>query len=472
MIDRRLRQGRFLVVAGSLIIAFAVRAVLLLQHPPALFASNDNTWYAAVARSLATGHGVTLPAVTGGRVWTFRFPPGYPTVLALGQHVLFWVRPTDADLWTSAALGAAAAAFVAAVAWRVADRGAPRTQLIVAGGAGLFFAVNPLLAGASVSLMAESLYVLVVAAALLLVDRIVAGSQLGLDAALLGVVIGVGALTRSEGFVVRGAITLGGLLVARRRKAASRPFVIALAIGLVFPVAWSLVATAQAHRPVVVATNSGSLVLGANCSATAHGSAAGFWDYTCLGGTDGRLSADARSMLGAVNRSAAQNPFTPAPVAGPSIDAQLNRAQLSEALHRVTHAPADFVRAVPYRALRGLGVYWTADQDRLEYFEGRNHHWELAGRWFHVLLVLPLTAVALVAMARRRIRSGRRLRAIVHVDRLLPAAVSLGAVFLIVLLTYGSTRFRAAAEPALAVLAAAGAALLLMRRSNVSEPAQ
>jgi hypothetical protein len=454
------------VIAGSVLLALAVRAVLLLKHPVVLFAGSDNTWYVAVARSIGTGHGVTLPAVTGGRAWTFRFPPAYPAILALGQHLLFWMRATDADLWTSAALGAAAAGVVAALGWRIADRAVQRQQWLVASVAGVLFAVNPLLAGASVSLMAESLYLLVVATALVLVDRISTGSGSALQVVMLGAVVGIGALTRSEGAVVLGGLVVAGFVVARRRGGPATPWIIALAIGVALPAAWSLFGSSKAHRPVVVATNSGSLLLGANCPSVAHGAAVGFWDLNCLTGTDPRLSAHARAVLAAANHQAAQNPFTIAPVAGAPIDAELNAAQLAQARQRVMNAPGDLLRAVPFRALRVLGLYWSAQQDRQEYFEGRNHNWETAGRWFHLLVVLPLTVVALVAIASAHTRSGRRLRTIMTVDRIAPCVTTLGAVLLIAVASYGSTRFRVAAEPALAVLGALGSALVIGTRAT------
>jgi hypothetical protein len=354
---------------------------------------------------------------------------------------------------------------VAALAWRIADRAVLRQRCVVSSVAGVLFAVNPLLAGASVSLMAESAYLLVVATALLLIDAIIEGRGSVCQAVTLGVVMGVGALTRSEGFIVLGTLVVAGLVVGRRRGWRAQPWIIALAIGLAFPVPWSFFASTKAHRPVLVATNSGSLLLGANCPSVAGGSGVGFWDLNCLNGTERRLSAEARAVLAARNRDAAQNPFSIAPVAGPQVDAELNAAQLTEARLRVTKAPRDFVQAVPFRALRVLGLYWSAQQDRQEYFEGRNHHWEIAGRWFHLLVVLPLTVLALFAIGSANSRSGLRLRTITTVDRIAPCVASLAAVVLIALATYGSTRFRVAAEPALALFAALGAALVLGNRA-------
>ncbi len=99
-----------------------MRAYLLLTSPPALFPSTDNTWYDAVARSIEDGHLGRLPAVGGGRVLSIRFPPAYPSVLAVGRSLLFWVNSFDAHLWTGAALGALATGAVAALTWRLGRR--------------------------------------------------------------------------------------------------------------------------------------------------------------------------------------------------------------------------------------------------------------------------------------------------------------------------------------------------------------
>ena len=116
------RHLELLLVGGTAIVAFATRALAPALAPTALFPGTDNTWYDAVARSIEDGHLGRLPAVGGGDVLSIRFPPAYPYVLALGRFLLFWVDSFDAHLWTGAALGALAAATVAALAWRLTRR--------------------------------------------------------------------------------------------------------------------------------------------------------------------------------------------------------------------------------------------------------------------------------------------------------------------------------------------------------------
>ncbi len=163
------------LVGGTAIVAFATRALLLLARPPALFPGTDNTWYDAVARSIEDGHLGRLPAVGGDRVLSIRFPPAYPYVLAVGRFLLFWVDSFDAHLWTGAALGAARRGRGGRA--RVASdpaRAAP-ARVLTTIAAGLLFALNPNVVGASVSLMAEALVLPLVALVLLVIDRLVTG---------------------------------------------------------------------------------------------------------------------------------------------------------------------------------------------------------------------------------------------------------------------------------------------------------
>ena len=199
-----------------------MRAYLLLTSPPALFPSTDNTWYDAVARSIEDGHLGRLPAVGGGRVLSIRFPPGYPIVLSVGRSVLFWVNSFDAHLWTGAALGALATGAVAALTWRLGRRAPVRARALATIAAGLLFALNPAVVGASVSLMSEALVLPIVAFVLLVIDRLVTGDGHRWEAVVLGALLAIGALTRSEAIVVLAAAVVGGYAVSRAAPACRR----------------------------------------------------------------------------------------------------------------------------------------------------------------------------------------------------------------------------------------------------------
>ena len=69
--------------------AFVVRAIYAFHAKPSLFFGTDNTWYTTVGRSFAEGDWGRIPGVLEPTVWSLRFPPGYPVVLAIGQRLLF-----------------------------------------------------------------------------------------------------------------------------------------------------------------------------------------------------------------------------------------------------------------------------------------------------------------------------------------------------------------------------------------------
>ncbi|MGZ4737487.1 MAG: hypothetical protein ACXV8R_17955, partial [Acidimicrobiia bacterium] len=94
-------------------------------------------------------------------------------------------------------------------------------------------------------------------------------------------------------------------------------------------------------------------------------------------------------------------------------------------------------------------------------FEGRDESWERVGRWFHLLLVLPLAVVGIAAALLRRSKLGRRLGQLTDVNRLVPALSLLPVWLAATLLTYGSARLRAPVEPVLAVFAGLAVATLL-----------
>jgi branched-subunit amino acid ABC-type transport system permease component len=119
---------------------------------------------------------------------------------------------------------------------------------------------------------------------------------------------------------------------------------------------------------------------------------------------------------------------------------------------------------IPFRLLRGIGLYWSPLQDDLEsWFEGRNHGWEVVGRRFNIVLVLPFALVTVVALVRRRSRLGTRLREIVDARRLVPSLALMTAWAVTIAASYGSARFRAPIEPALALFAGIGAILVARR---------
>ncbi len=389
-----------------------------------------------------------------GACYSTRFPPAYPVVLALARGPLSFLDTRDAHLWTGVLLGTVAAALVAALAWRLASRASPGRRALVAATAGLLFAVNPIVVGAAPSLMAETLVLPVAAGTLLLTDRLLTGDGGWPDAVGLGALLAVGALTRGEAFFLLGAAVVGGWLAARARGLGTRPWLVALGIGVAAVVAWSVVVSVAAHRVVAVSTNSGSLLLGANCARVDDADGIGYWSTACLRVPDS-VSAEAARRAHAQDEFL-QEHFDLPPQIGAPAEAEISGAQFDDATAQIADHPLRTLAAAPMRVLRALGLYWSPLQDLQEYYEGRDHGWETVGRWFNIVLVLPWAFLAAFGAIRRRSRVGKRLRSVVEARRLAPSFALIAVWVVVLAATYGSARFRAIVEPSLALLAGIG----------------
>jgi 4-amino-4-deoxy-L-arabinose transferase-like glycosyltransferase len=147
-------------------------------------------------------------------------------------------------------------------------------------GAAVIAAVYPVLIGADGSLMSESLYGVLVAASLLLAFRL-RDRQDARSAALLGAAIGLAALTRSEALlllvVLALPLALMGPAAGRLRRVAA--CVLAAAVVLA---PWLVRNWAEFDRPVLISTNDGTLLAGANCPLTYRGPDLGLWTVRCI----------------------------------------------------------------------------------------------------------------------------------------------------------------------------------------------
>ena len=437
-------------------VAFATHAWYLEAHPPLFFFGQDDTWYDAVATSIARGNWGRVVGSQSLLTFSIRFPWGFPAVLAAGQRLLFWMPPLRAHLWTSVLLGTAAAGLIVLLAWRVTDGAPVRMRTVTAAVAGLLFAINPLLVGAPTGLMAEVLTVPLVCIYLLLVDRVLTGHRGRWTWIGLGVTIAAAGLTRAESLAFLGAATVIVVVLRADRRALGKGCAVAIAIGVVAVAAWSVVASRAAGRPVFVAANSGSLLFGANCPETLHGEAIGSWSGGCTPSDFATWPREIHEVMSVQPTS----PFGLGPQFGARIEADVSARQLRAALRALREDPGGVLGAMPVRLARGLGVYWSPVEDRLTRFEGRDTTWEARGRWFHALLVLPLVFLGLLAFAWRRSRLGRALGELADRQRLAPAVVLIAVWCVLVLGSYGSARLRAPLEPVFALLAGLGAASL------------
>jgi hypothetical protein len=439
--------------------SFAVAAVLRLVHAavtdPVMTSRGDNTFFAAVARSVATGHGGRLPTMAGTDAISVKFPPLWPWVLGAGQRILWFVSPATANTVWSATIGATVAPLAGLLAWRLLDHVPRARRTWLAAGVALLGAAHPLLLGAASSLMSEVLVVPMALGVLLVLDRVARRGATGLCLVGLGALVGFSALLRVESIVLWGAAILVAAWLAR----SWRLLVVPLAVAAVPVLAYSAVATHSAGTTVLISTNTASAIAGANCDAAWSGEGIGHWSKDCLDQVWlGRVPPDQRRTIYAYERL--PNDRFPAQL-GPKLEGEIQAAQRRGAGYAVRRHPGLVVRAMPVRVARGLGLWWSADQTRLEVAEGRVVGWEEAGRWVHLLLVLPFAAVTAVALARRRSALAVRLRRCVDPQRLLPWAATTGVWVLGLAATHGSTRHRAGVDAIFLVAAAIGLAVVM-----------
>src|SRR4051794_371413 len=341
---------------------------------------------------------------------TAEHPPLF--IVLLAAFTLFGAGGILAQQLLLGAVGAATVVLVGLLGRRVAGDRAGLLGAAVA-------AVYPLLWLADGALMSESLYGPFVVASLLAACAYVGGRS-ARRAAVVGALVGLAALTRGEALLLVPLLALATLVRAplpgRVRLAHLGALVAAFAVVLA---PWSIRNALTFDAPVLISANADGVWAGANCEKTYYGPIVGSWDFPCYG----------RRPAG-------------------------DEAEQSRAYRRRGMAyMGDHVSRVPVVLAARVGRVWDLyrpDQNRVfAASEGRPARSEQLGVLVYWLL-LPF-AVAGTWLLRRR----------GHVLAILLAPAVM--VTLTALLSYGSTRFRFAAEPSIVVLAAVAADALLRR---------
>lgn len=408
------RRALAAIALGGLALRL-VYAYAIVKSRPLL---GDALEFQQQANLLASGHGLIEP-----QVWLTQHiarpsadkPPVYPLLEAvisvLGGRTWAWHDVVDlvagtATVWVTGLLGNSVGGGGA--------RGA-RLGLIAAGIA----AVYPLLIAADGSLRSESVFALFVTLSLLCALRLREDPSVR-RAIALGFVIALAALTRSEGLLLVVLLPFG--LAGWRRGVTS----VVTCVLVLSP--WLVHSWITFGQPVLISTNVGGLLAGANCPQTYHGPLLGQWDLSCL----------------------------PPAVVGVGGGTETNEAVESDHLRDVGLRYArDHSGRLPVviaaRIGRSFELFLPRQQWAMEaFFEGRNEKVEEAG-------VLVYYIVALLAIAGTVLLWRRRG----------PWRILLSPLVLVVFVSvtgYGFTRFRVGAEPALIVLAAVALDGIAQRR--------
>jgi hypothetical protein len=408
------RRGLAAIALGGLVLRL-IYAYAIVKSKPLL---GDALEFQQQANLLASGHGLIEP-----QVWFTQHiarasadkPPVYTlleTVISLfGGRTWAWhdivdVAAGTGTVWVTGLLG-----------HRVGGGGVrgARLGLIAAGIA----AVYPLLIAADGSLRSESVFALLVTLSLLCALRLRDDPSVR-RAIALGFVIALAALTRSEGLLLLVLLPLG--LAGWRRGLTS----VVACVLVLSP--WLVHCWITFGQPVLISTNVGGLLAGANCPQTYHGPLLGQWDLGCL----------------------------PPAVVGVGGGTETNEAAESDHLRDVglsyaRHHAGRLLVVIAARIGRSFELFLPQQQWAMEaFFEGRNEKVEEAGVF--VYYVVALLAVAGTVLLWRR-----------HG----PWRILLSPLVLVVFVSvtgYGFTRFRVGAEPALIVLAAVALDGIAQRR--------
>ena len=326
-------------------------------------------------------------------------PPLYPTVLAIPSAL--GLDSVDAHRVVSCLLGASAVVLIGLLGRRV---GGPRVGLLAAAIA----AVYPALWMLDASVRSESLYLPLIALVLVLAYQVTHWRR----AALLGVAIGLAALTRSEAVLLLPLL----LLAVPRGK---RLIVVAAFAVVISP--WLVRNWITFDQPTGISTNEGGLFAGANCHSAYYTPLIGTW--ACFPLNDPAWGENEAVISG-----------------------HLRGRALDYASDHAGRVPA----VVGVRVLRVWDLWSPSSAADLEASIADRHIRAQQAAMVSLYLFVPFAIAGAVVLRRR----GEPLRIL-----LAPIVF----VTLVAALSYGSTRFRVAAEPAIVVLASVGLAAAWQR---------
>jgi 4-amino-4-deoxy-L-arabinose transferase-like glycosyltransferase len=427
--------GGLLLITG---VALGIRLGYAVVVDPQVPELSDASAYHLLANDLADGKGYVRPfdlAAFGLTHPTAEYPPLFPAALSVVS--IAGGTSVGSQRVLTCIIGTATVFLIGLLGRRV--RGDAVGLLAAA-----LAAVYPMLFVADGVLMAETLFALLVTAALLLAYRAV-DQPTPWRFVALGAVLGLAALTRTEGLLL--AIVLVVPLAIRLRNMATgrRAVLGALALGttVIVIMPWTVRNAVELDAFVPISNNVGSALDGANCGPVYSGSDIGLWRST-FAGSAGQPSDEC--FEGFDVRAPG---FNEATAAAAHRDAGLRYA-------------ADHAGRLPVvmaaRLLRTFGAFHVGQELNVESFEGRPHGWLVAGFVAYWLLVpFAIAGVVLLFLARAL---------------LWPLVATFLSVAIGTVLTYGNQRFRIAAEPALVVLAAVALVALAARARRAPSPQQ
>ncbi|TMK62034.1 MAG: glycosyltransferase family 39 protein, partial [Actinobacteria bacterium] len=257
--DTRFR-GRLLAIAA---LGFAGRAVFALTSgSDGLVRAGDPRFFHQTANLLADGHGYISPVfwfANGSSAAATEHPPLWSAVLALFS--VLGGRSVHAHQLVGCAVGAATVVCAGAIGRRLRGN---RVGLLAATGCAAF----PVFVAMDGSLMSEPLYAQCMALVVLAALRLVAEPSLR-RSAVLGLAIGLCTLVRSEAILLVALAGAPVALMLRERRGLRVAVVGAVAILTIAP--WCVRNSLELDHPMLVSSEDGSVLAGANCARTYSG---------------------------------------------------------------------------------------------------------------------------------------------------------------------------------------------------------
>jgi hypothetical protein len=394
-------------VGGLAALALAVRLTYVLATRLKRLPLTDTLWYQLEANYLAKGRGFVNPLLLAFHNQvrpTALHPPLYPLFLAAGS--VLGAKSILAHQVMGCVAGTATVVGCGLIACHLAGDRAGLTAMGVA-------ALYPGLWITDGGIMSEGLFALL-ATAVTLTAYHFARTRSVRAAVLLGLTLGLAVLTREQAdllFVVLviPLILTGPAIGARRRLVQLAAVVIAAGIVLS---PWVIRNLVTFDRTVFISTGDGTL-LGANCPGVYYGSGIGLWHIGCYFSITVPATAD-ESVLTAME----------------------SQAGIDYMEHHASRLP--LVAAA--RVGRVWDLYQPLTDANINRADGRPYWAVLVSLWSY-FVVAALAAAGTVLLIRRRVS-------------VLPLMSQIVAVTITAAAVWGSVRFRAPAEPVLAILAA------------------
>jgi hypothetical protein len=410
-----------LAILGALALVVRVGYVLAYKHP--VFIGGDAYWYHYGANLLVGGHGFidAYRYKLGHAVQTADHPPGTILVLAaaslVGMRSFFWHQ------LEMCVVGSATVVVIAVTARMLAGRLAGIL-------AGAIAVVYPNLWFNDALVMSETLVQFTTALAVLAAYRWWKAPTRR-RAAVLGVAVGVCALTRAEA-VLFVPLLAGPLILLDRRRAwrerLAQVAVCAVVAGLVIA-PWVGYNLSRFQQPVTISTGFDPTAAVSNCDAVYYGPLLGYWWHPCILNIPPPTKGDLSTQEAYYRHVALRY-----------VDAHLGR------LPTVMAA----------RVLRTFALFRPIQQIELDQIETRELSFSKVGLGMYYALAVG-TLAALVILRRRRIP-------------LSPILGPIAVVAIATAVTFGQTRYRASAEVVL-VLGGGIALAALVRRVSGADRA-